>query len=1182
MRAFIDIVRFELKHQLKSPLFLGLLAVFFLLHLLAITSTGMNLGTNNLVYANSVYLVTFTQLVFTLFVLMPILMFVVISIVRDHDYRTAEFFYTCPVSKTAFFLGRFTGSLILAEGVALAGVLGMLAGPFTPLAGTGDVGPFSLAPYLYALFVFSLPNFFIATCFFFAISALTRSAAPALAGVFVFLAFDLWMNTNVSADTMAAFALFDPFGGTAFQAEIRYWTVPELNTQMPVGLLPANRLLWMALGLAALLLALRLFRMDMEPGTSVRPGRLRPQKEPARPRAALVTCRTPVQPVTARQLLAQLRMDLGATLPSPLFGLLVGLVILGTVGEFNNNTARIFSLPLYPLTSNMMGWFRYGLVMQVMIMAVYFSGTLVHRERDCNVHEIIGAMPASDAVMVLSKCLALCLTVSLYLFAAMLTAIAMQLLSGHTNLELDVYLAGIFFFNGVYYYLLCILAVFLQVLSPNKWLGMLLTFVIFIILSAFPALGLEHPLVDFSLPYVIYSDMNGFGHYTLETLSQAIYLGAFCGILLIIAHLAWPRGTNTVIRERLQDARSRLGPAVAVLATTAIAVFAAAGGWIYYNTNILNDFISTREFEALRADYERQYLAWENTPTPSFAHVDFTLDLVPEERRFRVSGSAEMRNNKPAPISAFVLSMDPYLGVDNLAVSSATIALADTSQGFYVVEMDAPLAPGETVTVSWQAHRQVRGFARLHTESLLIENGSYINNANFMPIPGIDKNRFILEPAARARQGLPPRVRKAALGDPEYLDELTGGSGIDSRATLHAVIGTAPDQVAVIPGRLVREWHENGRRWFEYVVEQPVWPAFSVNSARYLVASRQWNGVDLAIYYHPAHEQSVNAMLNTAQLAMAYFNGLWGEYQFPWFRVVEYARYRNSANPFPGTVPYSENIGFITDLSALDNIDYGVIHELAHMWWGHKFIGANMQGRQFMNEGMAEYATYRFLRHHFGDALARRQVRDTSEAYLQSRKGEGIAEQPVMYTEDQANISYGKGMLVMHTLTDILGEARIDTALRNLMDRFGMQGPPFPTTRDFVGALREVAGPENQALITDLFEKIVLVEVALLETDIRPAGNEYDVSISYSARKFEADAQGVETEVPLDLDMNVGIFAGDKDTIIDQAPLYLQKHRIRTGEHTLTVRVKERPAAAGINPYRLFIDRSPDNNVANL
>ena len=67
------------------------------------------------------------------------------------------------------------------------------------------------------------------------------------------------------------------------------------------------------------------------------------------------------------------------------------------------------------------------------------------------------------------------------------------------------------------------------------------------------------------------------------------------------------------------------------------------------------------------------------------------------------------------------------------------------------------------------------------------------------------------------------------------------------------------------------------------------------------------------------------------------------------------------AQAFPGTMPYSEGIGFITDLrdvkkDDIDQVYYVVAHEMGHQYWAHQVAGANMQGSEMMSEGFAQYS----------------------------------------------------------------------------------------------------------------------------------------------------------------------------------------------------------------------------------
>lgn len=66
-------------------------------------------------------------------------------------------------------------------------------------------------------------------------------------------------------------------------------------------------------------------------------------------------------------------------------------------------------------------------------------------------------------------------------------------------------------------------------------------------------------------------------------------------------------------------------------------------------------------------------------------------------------------------------------------------------------------------------------------------------------------------------------------------------------------------------------------------------------------------------------------------------------------------------------------------------------------------------------------------------------------------------------------------MRTIATLQERLGEDRVNRALRTLLGRYGFRGAQFPRSLDLVAALRaEARTPEEQTLITDLFERVTL------------------------------------------------------------------------------------------------------------
>jgi hypothetical protein len=163
-------------------------------------------------------------------------------------------------------------------------------------------------------------------------------------------------------------------------------------------------------------------------------------------------------------------------------------------------------------------------------------------------------------------------------------------------------------------------------------------------------------------------------------------------------------------------------------------------------------------------------------------------------------------------------------------------------------------------------------------------------------------------------------------------------------------------------------------------------------------------------------------------------------------------------------------------------------------------------------------------------------------------------------------------------LQELIGESTVNQALRNYLARFAFKPAPFPTSRDLVNELRALAGSDHQDLITDLFEKIVLYDVQLLEASAVQVSDGYEVSMTVSARQFEANDQGEETEVPLRTWFDVALFPHAKSGLETQTPLYLKKHELQSGVNAMTIRVAQRPGYASVDPFQKMSDRWPDNN----
>jgi Aminopeptidase N len=391
----------------------------------------------------------------------------------------------------------------------------------------------------------------------------------------------------------------------------------------------------------------------------------------------------------------------------------------------------------------------------------------------------------------------------------------------------------------------------------------------------------------------------------------------------------------------------------------------------------------------------------------------------------------------------------------------------------------------------------------------------------------------------------------------------------------------------VAPGYLQKTWTANGRRYFHYTMTQdgkaqPMLPFFAYLSARYAVKQVNWKGVQIGVYYNPAHAWNVDDMIHGAEDALDYYDAHYTPYQFRQLRILEFPGYANFAQSFANTIPFSESIGFIADLRDKSKIDYPyyvTAHEVAHQWWAHRVIGADMQGSTMLSESLAQYSALMVMKQRYGADQMRKFLKYELDSYLAGRATEKVAEEPLAKVENQAYIHYNKGSLVFYALQDYLGEDTLDAMLKQFLVDKGFQQPPYTDSQEFMDALSKAAGPKWRSLLDDLFWKITLFDNrAISATAKKLPDGRYAVTMKVYASKVYVDGSGRETAGTPDIPIDIGVFAAPAAHGRDGKPLYLEKRMLPAGDSTITVTVSGKPFDAGIDPYNELIDKVSSDN----
>ncbi len=1186
---FFQIAGFEFRYQLKNPVFWVAVVLFGLLAFAAMAIDQVHIGGDNSnIHRNAPFALAMLHMALAVFYMFASTAIVANVVVRDDETGFGPILRSSRIGKFDYLYGRFFGALAAVAAGFGAVTLGALLGSLSPWLDRETLGPVRFADLAYAYVATGLPSVFLTSALFFAVATATRSMMGtyvAMVGLLMIWMISITVTDKPEFERVMAFA--EPFGLGAYSFATKYWTVAERNSiNLPLaGVYLWSRLIWLGVALGALAAAYPLFRFGEPAARTIRPGKVEaearaplsiPAVEPSasRPGASLL------------QFVTRTRFEMRQVFLSPAFFILLALGVVNSLGGLWPSTG-LYGTDVYPVTRLMIGILQGSFTFIPVIVAVYYAGELVWRERDRRTDEFIDSTPAPDWVFAAPKVLAISLVLASMLATGAVVAVIVQALKGWTDFGLEKYLLWYVAPTTVTVVLLAILAVFVQALAPHKFVGFGIMLAYLILNQVMRSLHWDDLLYHYAgAPGVPLSDMNGEGRFGLiRRWFQAYWLSAGT-VLMLLTYALWRRGRNVALWPRLKALRWRLGGATLAATLVAVTVLGGTGGFIFYNTHILNPYRTAEESDVWTADLEKTLLRYEAVPQPKITDVQLQVDLFPRDNSAVTRGLYVLENRTGQPVHELHIRFARDLKVVSLSVDGARPKQTLERFNYRIFAFDAPMAPGERRNLSFQTRRAQRGFRNSGNDWTRIhDNGTFLDDRDIAPSIGMSRDGLLKDRAKRRKYGLPVELPVTRLEDPAGRQFNMLGKDADW-VNADITVSTVADQTPMAPGYKVSETVKDGRRVARFRTEAPILRFFSIQSAAYAVKRETYTGVELAIYHDPAHAWNVDRMIKALKVGLDYNQSQFSPYQFRQVRILEFPAYADFAQSFANTIPYSENLGWIEDAHDPNKIDiatYVTAHELAHQWWAHQVIGGDMQGATMLDETLAQYSALMVMERLYGPAHIRKFLKFELDRYLRARGGDQVDEQPLERVEDQPYIYYRKGSLVMYRLKDELGEARVNVALRELLHRYAFKSAPYPTSRELVDLFRTQARPDQQQLITDLFEKITVHDVKAKSAKvIRRKDGRFDVTLTYEAHKLYADGKGKETEAPMDDWVDIGVFARDpsKAGFERKDVLSLQRVQVRSGVHTITVTVDRAPTVAGIDPYCKLIDRNADDNLA--
>jgi ABC-2 type transport system permease protein len=1111
---------------------------------------------------------------------------------RDAEARLDSLLYTTPLRKASYLGGRFLGVFVVMALLLVAVPLGLLLATRFPGIEQELLGPFRVEAYLTSYLFFALPNAFVATAVLFAMSAISRRAIAAYGGA-AFLFFTAFLSEGFFGDQLGQWQLgrlVDPLGFVTLRSFWRTLNPLQKNTTLISldGQLLTNRLLWLGLALTVLAIAFTRFRFAHHPsGAGLWPafGRADDQRQ-AEGLHYTVTVPRARRVFGAATRLRQLLVITRRSFREIVTGrgwLIVPFVALIFVLTSAEMLEVELGTPGAATTARIAEWFSAGETLLLITLLIALSaGELVWRERDARMAAIADVTPVPEWLSYLGKFLALALTLALAQLIFIGAGVGVQLTQGFHRFEPLLYvkiLLGIQLFG---YLLTAAVAMFIHELVNQKYVGHVLVVLTLIGTEMLGELDIEHNLLLFGgAPGWSHTDMGGFGLQLGPWLWFNLYWAGWALLAGVATYLFWIRGEERGLRRRLLLARRRLTGRPTAIGALALAIIAGAGGFVFYNTNVLNRYDTDADVQQQRAEYEQRYAKYASLPQPALAGTRLDVDFYPRRNAATVRGTYRLDNRTGTAIDAIHVVANPLVANEVSFDRSSRLTHDDADHGYRIYALGKALQPGESVRMNFEVVFAPRGFTNDGRNGSVLPNGSWFQHRpqhrhgprQWLPLVGYQDTRELDNAAAREKFGLPKRRAIPALEDVAVRNDPRGHEKIE----FEAIVATDEGQIGVAPGVLRRTWTSNGRSYAHYASDAPISNAFAVYSANYAVRRSRWKDVDIEVFHHPTHTENIDRMLRSVQASLDYHTRHYGPYPHKQLRLVEYASSGRGLGltSYPGMIEYSEGFALVRPVKDGRQIDFPfavMAHEMGHQWWGHQLVPASVEGAPLLSESLAWYSAMLTVEEAYGREHLQRVLDIMRREYLAPHQTREVS---LLRSFDRLD-AYRTGPFAFNALRQAVGADRLNAALRNLLAKFDPSRPPYPTSLDLYAELRAVTPPDLHYLLKDLFEEITFWDLKTKKAEVRRADEVYHATIQIEALKLKSNATGKETPVAMNDAIEVAVFDAGGKTI------YRRPHRLRSGVQTITVTVPHKPARVAVDPDHVLLDREPEDNMADV
>ncbi|MEM0941305.1 MAG: ABC-2 transporter permease [Bacteroidota bacterium] len=1025
-----------------------------------------------------------------------ILMIIIVAVItgpvlyKEIQYKTGQWLFTNPLPEKRFFFSRFLAAFSINALLGLGYIIGMLLVPYVGIAEAYRFGSAPLWQLLHGYVILLLPNLLLLTSsVFFALVYSRKLAAGYLAVIVYSIAFLVVHSTYATSGATPVLLIADPFAYSTVDHAIQQMSVEQRNYgYLSISnYLLVNRLLWLSFSSILLFLAYRKFSFkgflrtpSGKPAKNTRKESLLPKIETARQDTEVFTSFT--QWAFAQKMLTLSLLELKDLVRSTGFRVIVGVVVVMNILQNILWNSSFFIGETQPLTFIMTA-FRLSFSVFMFILLMVWAGELFFKDRSANIWQITDALPVPTWTVTLSRYIAMVMIALFMAFTLLVVGIIVQLIRGGAGLidwELYAYDMLGYNFGWLTYILMIAMAFFLAGLTKNRFVTHITSVGIFLLLLLSYELGLAEE-ISYFFPVVPgpedYSEMNGHGIWKISA-PWYFLMWAFLAVIFILGGVwLWQRGSHRKWWQSFSFINPQLSWKGKVLILVALAGFFVTRSHIFKQVNGFGNFTPLAVEERESADYERTYAYIKDAVQPKYHTLDLEFDFYPGERKAVYRTEIRLRNGTGIPIDTLYLNWEEFVKVKKLNLNDAPLESAwfDETSGIGAYRIPPLHRTDSIFSLQVVAEKQYRGFTQSGDapQPDLMFNGSFGSVRQFLPIIGYKSEMELAENRKRQDHGLKKLdSRMASVDDPVALKQ-DAHSPDAEWVEGKLLISTSAAQTAIAPGRLVNEWQEDDRNYFQFEVIEPQPFNWHLGSAKYAAERVENHGVNVRLLFDPKHRFNIELYFAVASKAVRFVQDNFGDFPHDQVRIYEIPFHQQAFYNFSNAIAISEKEGWYaltSDIKARAYIYQTVAAQVVTQWVNATMKIADVQGADMLKVALPEALALHLVRQELGKEAVDHLLEKKHERYVMDKNNEPNQEPSLLFADGADYLEVNKGAKALYELSKAMDLAEFAKAVNEWIL---MQNGEYSHFKSLYDHLLMVLGPEVRQEVRKYFEGVV-------------------------------------------------------------------------------------------------------------